>query len=349
MKTEAIGRYLVDYENPDAGIGHSLGHVNNAVKVCLRNQLQFAYSDKQLIKSTQSSFKWRLRQWTRRIVGRKAHETHGIGDAICRMFAFSDSAASREAVGALIRKKQVRVVELPAPDIVIPSNNQDDDQAYAAIDAVIRQHPQDGMVFVLPPKRTGDFEYGSTRDWFKRCYRAGQVLGIADKGSATDKASLQVALHIRRGDLLPGRQFADLAHRMLPDRWYLQVLEALAQASGRHLQVVVLSEGVNGSYRSELGADFSWVQALRHLDCDVVEKIDQDFIESFHAMVRADVLIGSKSGMTHLAGLMGDGIKLVPRMWHSYRGTRQVIELEDSIAGDELAAVLAPLLAVPAA
>ena len=81
----------------------------------------------------------------------------------------------------------------------------------------------------------------------------------------------------------------------------------------------------------------------------MVEKIDQDFIESFHAMVRADVLIGSKSGMTHLAGLMGDGIKLVPRMWHSYRGTRQVIELEDSIAGDELAAVLAPLLAVPAA
>jgi hypothetical protein len=167
-------------------------------------------------------------------------------------------------------------------------------------------------------------------------------------GMPIDKVSLRVALHIRRGDLLPGRQFADLAHRMLPDSWYLQVLEALSKASGRHLQVVVLSEGVNGSYRSELGAEFSWAQALRHLDCDVVEKIDRDFIESFHEMVRADVLIGSKSGMTHLAGLMGDGIKLVPRMWHSYRGTRQVIELEDTFADDDLAAALASLKGAPA-
>jgi hypothetical protein len=114
------------------------------------------------------------------------------------------------------------------------------------------------------------------------------------------------------------------------------------------MHIVVLSEGLNGSYRSELGADFSWPQALRHLDCEVIEKIDQDFIESFHEMVQADVLIGSKSGMTHLAGLMGEGIKLVPRMWHSYRGTEQVIELEDTIAGDELATVLAQLWATPA-
>lgn len=344
LKAEAIGRYLVDYENPDAGIGHSLGHVNNAVKVCLRNQLQFAYSDKQLIKSTQSSLKWRMRQWMRRIVGRKAHETHGIGDAICRMFAFSECTTSREAIEALIRKKRVRVIELPAPDIKIPSNKQDDDLAYAAIDSVIRQHPQDGIVFMLPIKRTGDFEYGITRDWFKHCYRAGQALGIDANTKPTDKTILRVALHIRRGDLLPGRQFSDLAHRMLPDSWYMQVLETLAKVSGRHLHIVVLSEGVNGGYRSELGAEFSWAKALQHLDCDVVEKIDRDFIESFHEMVMADVLIGSKSGMTHLAGLMGDGIKLVPRMWHSYRGTQQVIELDDTIRGDEFAAALAKLL-----
>lgn len=345
MKTEAIGRYLLDYENPDAGIGHSLGHVNNAVKVCMRNQLQFAYSDQQLIKSTRSSIKWRMRQWSRRILGRKAHETHGIGDAICRMFAFSECTASREAVEALIRKKRLRVVALPAPDIVIPSNSQDDDRAYAAIDAVIQQHPQDGVVFVLPANRTGDFEYGSTRDWFKRCYRAEQAIGHGPGTHPADMSSLRVAVHIRRGDLLPGRQFADLAHRMLPDSWYLQVLQAVGAASGRHLRIVVLSEGVDGSYRSELGANFSWGQALQHLDCEVVEKIDQDFIDSFHEMVQAEVLIGSKSGMTHLAGLLSDGIKLVPRMWHSYRGTAGVAELGDTLLGDELAASIAKLLA----
>ena len=343
MKKDAIGRYLLDYDNPDAGIGHSLGHVNNAVKVCLRNQLEFAYSDKQLIKSRKTDLKWRMRQWMRTVVGRKAHETHGIGDSICRMFAFGAYTASRDAVEALIKKKLIQVVELPGPDIVIPSNNQDDDLAYAGIEAVIRAHPQDGIAFVLPAKRTGDFEYGSTRDWFKRCYQAAHVQGAPAGDTQKNVHSLRVAMHIRRGDLLPGRQFADLSHRMLPDGWYLQVLESIAGVTGRHLRITVLSEGVNGKYNSELGAEFSWAQALQHLDCEVDEKIDHDFMESFHEMVEADVLIGSKSGMTHLAGLMNDHIKIVPKMWHSYRGTGKLIELSETISSAELSASLGML------
>lgn len=344
-----IGRYLIDNENPDAGIGHSLGHVNNAIKVCQRNDLRFAYSDQQLVKSRSTDFKWRMRQFMRTIVGRKAHESHNIGDAICRVFAFGKHTIQRDVVEALIRKKQVKLVEIPAADITIPSNTQVDDQVYAAVDAAVRAHPEDGVVFVLPNKRTGDFEYGATRDWFKQCYleaHAANGLGSAD--GVVKSAALSVALHIRRGDLLPGRQFADLAHRMLPDSWYLQVIEALHKACQKRLHIVVLSEGVDGTYRSELGERFSWADALRHLDCEVVEKIDHDFSESFHEMVKADVLIGSKSGMTHLAGLMNDNIKLVPTMWHSYRGTRNVLELQDTIQPGELETALAAFWPAPA-
>lgn len=340
MTNNRIGRYLIDYENPDAGIGHSLGHVNNAIKVCQRNGLTFAYSDQQLIKSQSTDFKWRMRQFMRTVVGRKAHESHNIGDAICRMFAFGKHTVQRDMVEALIKKKQVKLVEIPAADISIPSNTQDDDKVYAAVDAAVRAHPEDGVVFVLPAKRTGDFEYGSTRDWFKQCY---VDAGASHSLPATKENALTVAVHIRRGDLLPGRQFADLAHRMLPDRWYVHVIDALGKACKQHLHVVILSEGVDGTYRSELGERFSWANALQHLDCDVVEKIDHDFSESFHEMVKADVLIGSKSGMTHLAGLMNDNVKLVPTMWHSYRGTRNVIELEDSIDSAELERALAAL------
>jgi hypothetical protein len=85
---------------------------------------------------------------------------------------------------------------------------------------------------------------------------------------------------------------------------------------------------------------FSWATALSHLECDVVEKIDSDFRDSFHDMVQADVLIGSKSGMTHLAGLMNDGLKLVPKMWHSYRGACNVLELNETLNAKELEAEL---------
>ena len=334
MKANPLGRYLIDYDNPDAGIGHSLGHVNNAIKLCMRHGLEFAYSDKQIIKSSRSDPKWRWRQFLRTVVGRKAHETHGIGDAISRMFAFGKHTVEREDVEALIKRKQLQRIAIPGPEIVIPSNLQDDDVAYAQVDAIVRAHPQDGVVFVLPAKRTGDFEYGCTREWFKRCYLESSVF------QEQDKDALTVALHIRRGDLLPGRQFADLSHRMLPDSWYSLVIEALAKVTQRKLYLTVLSEGVEGKYCSELGVPYSWATALSHLDCEVVEKIDHDFRASFQDMVQADVLIGSKSGMTHLAGLMSDGLKLVPGMWHSYRGTSNVLELGDTLHTPDLEAAL---------
>ena len=346
MTAQPIGRFLLDYENPDAGIGHSLGHVNSAIKICMRNQLQFAYSDAQLIKSTPDSWKWRMRQWSRIVVGRKAHESHGIGDAICRMFAFDQHTVSRARVEAMIRAKQVRVVEIPGPDITIPSNEQQDDLAYAQVEAVIRAHPGDGIAFVLPARRTGDFEYGATRAWFKQCYEQATKPPVAWPGTGQGTPGLRVALHIRRGDLLPGRQFADLAHRMLPDSWYLQVVMALRQATDAHLKLVVLSEGRDGQYCSERGEAFSWAHALAGMDCEVAERIDDDFIASFHTMAQADVLIGSRSGMTHLAGLMGEQLKLVPRMWHSYRGTPHAIELEDAIDTEALQQQLR--LALPA-
>jgi hypothetical protein len=73
-----LGRYLVDYENPDAGIGHSLGHVNNAVKICLRHGLTFAYSDSQVRKSSSTQWAWRIKQWIRRMTFRQVYETHNI-------------------------------------------------------------------------------------------------------------------------------------------------------------------------------------------------------------------------------------------------------------------------------
>lgn len=108
LRNGRIGRFLIDYDNPDAGIGHSLGHVNNAVKVCMRHDLQFAYSERQLLKSSKEDLRWRLRQFMRVIVGRKAHETHGIGDAICRLFAFDRFTTDLAQVEELIRKKVSR-------------------------------------------------------------------------------------------------------------------------------------------------------------------------------------------------------------------------------------------------
>lgn len=327
-----LGRYLVDYENPDAGIGHSLGHVNNAVKICLRHDLTFAYAESQVRKSSKSHWGWRLRQWVRRLTLRQVYETHDIGNDINAMFAFAQYTKDRREVERLLRQKALKLVLLPETAISIPSNAQQDDEAYRAVDAVIRSHPEDGVVFRLPDKRTGDFEYEASKAWFRRCYDAARSSKFPAQYAPRLSHALKVAIHIRRGDLLPGRQFDDLSKRMLPDAWYQRILVQILGASGeRPVVVYIVSEGLNGRYCSERGLAMDWQSVLPTDRCKVVELIDSPFVASFRVLVGADILVGSKSGMTHLAGMLGEQTKFVPRMWHSYRGASRVLELEDEI------------------
>jgi hypothetical protein len=332
-----LGRYLVDYENPDAGIGHSLGHVNNAVKICLRHGLTFAYSDSQVRKSDSSQWAWRTKQWARLLTFRKVHETHNIGDDINELFGFSAHTRKRSDIELLLRKKKMKLIQLPPTDIRIPSNSQDDAEAYRMVDSVVRAHPEDGIVFCMPEKRTGDFEYEASRDWFKRCYDTVWHGSFPEQYASALSDSLKVAVHVRRGDLLPGRQFADLSKRMLPDNWYLQILNAILQASGtRPVTVYVVSEGVNGRYCSDRGVPVDWHELIPSARCEIKEMIDSPFIDSFRVLTGADILVGSKSGMTHLSGMLGEQIKFVPAMWHSYRGAKGVLELGDHLDQDDL-------------
>jgi hypothetical protein len=336
-----LGRYLVDYENPDAGIGHSLGHVNNAIKICLRHDLTFAYAESQVRKSSKTQWRWRFRQWIRRLTFRQTYETHDIGNDINALFAFRQYTEDRDRVERLIRQKKLKVVLLPETTIHIPSNAQQDDVAYLAVDTVIRSHPEDGVVFRLPEKRTGDFEYQVSRDWFRRCYFAVPENQFPPEyATRIPSNALKIAVHIRRGDLLPGRQFDDLSKRMLPDAWYLRIVECIIRAASEQpLVIYIVSEGLDGQYCSEQGLPVVWQEILSRHRCSVVELIDRPFVESFRVLVGADILVGSKSGMTHLAGMLGEQTKFVPRMWHSYRGASRVLELGDEVSDGELAEI----------
>lgn len=107
----------------------------------------------------------------------------------------------------------------------------------------------------------------------------------------------------------------------------------------RHVVVYIVSEGLNGRYCSEKGQTLHWQDVLPVGRCTFVELIDSPFVASFRVLVGADILVGSKSGMTHLAGTRGKQTKFVPRMWHSYRGASRVLELEDEIGVEELTEV----------
>ncbi|QWD64301.1 hypothetical protein [Polynucleobacter sp. MWH-UH2A] len=320
-------RYILDYDNPDAGIGHSMGIINRALKIANRNQLEFAYSESQLSKSHDKSFKWNLKQYLRRMRGKRPDETHNIGNNLNELLNPSALLPSREEIEKSIQHGNIRVIDIPIFEIHIPSNYQDDGEIYKAIDQFIQSHPEPNIAFRIRNNRFGDYEYAATREWFLDAYnKARDVYPIA---LTFDPSKLNVAVHIRRGDLLPGRQFSDLSSRMLPDSWYLNIIDVVQRSMNKPIAIHIFSEGKNGQYYSENGAPFSWKEHFRNFPLEVHENIDSDFKSTFHHLLNADILIGSKSGMSHLAGMLGKHAKIMPTMWHSYRGATNLIEVSD--------------------
>jgi len=322
-------RFFIDYDNPDAGIGHSMGFINRGIKIATRNQLQFAYAKEQLRKSSNSDWQWRLKQGLRKLRGARAHETHNIGNDLNRMLNLAEILPSRSAIEKRIHNGELKVLTLPPFEMHIPSNEQIDDEVYRPVDAFIQSHPEPNTVFKLNNNRFGDYEYASTQVWLREIYdKARQVDPIP---LCHQSEYLNIAVHIRRGDLLPDRQFSDLSMRMLPDAWYIAILDLILATTHQPLAIHIFSEGKHGLYQSEKGESFSWAQYFAYSGHPVIEHIDTPFLETFHHLLNADLFIGSKSGMTHLAGMLGNSVKLVPSLWHSYRGAQDLLEVPDTM------------------
>ena len=331
-------RFLID-DNPDAGIGHSMGIINRAVKIASRNDLQLAYSESQLEKSHSQSWKWNIKQLLRKLRGRNAYETHNIGNDLNLMLNLKDLLISRDDIERRIHQEKIQLLELPRLQIDIPSNEQMDDEAYREIDQFIQSHPGPNIVFKISRNLSGDYEYESTREWFHKAYlKARETYPIPLSFNAK---KLNIAIHIRRGDLLPGRQFSDLSSRMLPDAWYLEILNTILNKAIKPVAIHIFSEGKDGQYRSESGEPFSWKHYFNQTDYEIHEHIDSDFLSTFHHLMHADILIGSKSGMSHLAATLNTQVKLMPKMWHSYRGSKQLLELPNSTHELDRASILA--------
>jgi hypothetical protein len=321
-------RFLIDYDNPDAGIGHSMGFINRSIKIASRNKLLFSYSESQLLKSSHSSRAWQLKQLFRMLRGSRRYETHNIGNDLNRMLNLKALLPPRVEVERKIQTGEIKVIDLPKFEIHIPSNHHEDDQIYQATDEFIRSHTGSNVAFRIRNNRSGDYEYAHTRKWLINSYnKARENFPIA---LSYDPNKLNIAAHIRRGDLLPGRQFADLSSRMLPDAWYLEILDAILKHSEKPIAIHIFSEGKDGQYRSENGSPFSWKEHFKQTPHEIHEHIDSDFLSAFHHLMHADILVGSKSGMSHLAGMLSTQSKLMPKMWHSYRGSNQLMELPDA-------------------
>lgn len=326
-------RWVEECASPDAGLGHSLGYLNVALKLSLRVGLPLSYRPALLRKSTGTGLPWHAKQAVRRLLGRPPMESHGIGDALDTLLRPGHVFDSYSRMDWR-RPYRARTVRLPSPVIGGVTLDQDDDVVYAPLEAAVRACPDPAVAFQLPRNHPCDGEYAATRSWFSERYWQARALRPSSPPAPASPKHIRVAVQVRRGDLLPGRPFANIGDRMLPDSWYLAAIDMIRKRSGLPIQVLVLTQGVDGAYLDQTGTARRWAEYPELQDTELTVRLEGGLLEDFDSMMDSDILVGSRSGLPHFAAMLREGASIVPRMWHSYRGAPGAFEV-DGDAMDE--------------
>ena len=127
-------------------------------------------------------------------------------------------------------------------------------------------------------------------------------------------AHFNVAIHVRRGDILSDPTNENLSMRYMDNGYYKrvlsQVVERFALSQPKPIHIYFFSQG-----RQE---DFPEFYCFKNLHwC-----LDMGAQDSFLHMVYADLLITSKSSFSYKPALINNGIKVCPKkFWHTYPST----------------------------
>jgi hypothetical protein len=116
-----------------------------------------------------------------------------------------------------------------------------------------------------------------------------------------DNGKVQIAVHMRRGDVGSSGRFSE---RFTADDLVLARLRRVLDVVGPEQATVRLfSQGQPDDFRA-----FTDLGAQLHLDDDV--------FESFHHFVRSDVLFVAKSTFSYLGGVIGGNVCIYEPFWH---------------------------------
>ncbi len=116
-----------------------------------------------------------------------------------------------------------------------------------------------------------------------------------------DDGRVQIAVHLRRGDVGSSGQFSE---RFTTDEIALSRLQRVLDVVGPDRATVRLfSQGSPDDFRA-----FTDLGVQLHLDDDV--------FETFHHFVRSDVLFVAKSTFSYLGGVIGGKVCICEPFWH---------------------------------
>lgn len=293
----------------NAGLGHALASFNRVVHLSVRYNLHIAYDPAPL-----------------------RNIKHGVGDRAERRFALGRDQAPLETLLQLGRAHRVERVR-------VANATTADDEIVQTIERTLhrrqrqphQQQQQRPMLFemhrLFNPGGQLASDWRRTLPWWRAKFRP--------ERNAT---AYTVAVHIRRGDQVPGwrqnklRYYEAGLRRNLPDAWYAAAVRAVLERRGGagkggasksdRVAVHIYSESSDGrgSYVDMDGAPSDIAELFRRRLRHTIGRyalgvnlhLDGDALDVFTALAAADVLVASRSDFSALASRFSTGTVVSP-------------------------------------
>ena len=173
---------------------------------------------------------------------------------------------------------------------------------------IIKSYRGRKIIFMAEQDQFYADQYGVMDDLKRKFYSAKSRL---PDDLIYSKTNYNIALHIRRGDIVAGQTNGNgnLEMRWLNNRYYTNILDNVIRElkTDKPVHIYLFSQGEEGDF-----AEFSKYDNVHFC-------LDMNPMGSFSHMVYADMLITSRSSFSYKPALISNGIKICPgNFWHGY-------------------------------
>lgn len=223
-------------------------------------------------------------------------------------------------VEQLLKKNNYRKIWLPYFE-------DEDEVGKNSIRKIIRSYQGEKVVFYIEVNQVYGEQYG-VMVALKKMFEAAPARRYDNL--IFNKDDVNIAVHIRRGDITISQenQNPKLTMRWLDNNYYVNILEkTVGILQERNYRIFIFSQGNEEDFKE-----------FRQFE-NIVFCLDMSAMDSFLHMVRADILVTSKSSFSYKPALLADGLRICPRnFWHDYPDAPEWILVDDygNIGQDKL-------------
>lgn len=195
----------------------------------------------------------------------------------------------------------------------LPLFNAGNEKEIAINKKIIQSYSGEKVVFIAEQDQFYEEQHGVMKDIKRKFYSA-----PARKNDKLiySKENFNIAIHVRRGDIMADPSNPNLAMRYLSNDYYKKALQQVIDSIkiDKPIHIYIFSQGIPQDY-----PEFAHYKNIHWC-------LDMSAQDSFLHMVYADLLITSKSSFSYKPALLSNGIKVCPKyFWHGYPDTEDWI------------------------